>query len=115
MNKESSKLNEYLTYNWFDASHSDFEKTPLHLSSSLRSNDDQESFWSEYAGSTMQKHWICPYCNDDILVTVAERVAHENQCQLNCKYPMRETITRELSSSIRVEKTENEETFGAKY
>jgi hypothetical protein len=53
---------------------------------SLRSNDDQESFWSEYAGSTMQKHWICPYCNEDILVTVAERVAHENQCQLNCKY-----------------------------
>ncbi len=34
----------------------------------------------------MQKHWICPYCNEDILVTVAERVAHENQCQLNCKY-----------------------------
>lgn len=53
---------------------------------SLRSNDDQESFWSEYAGSTMQKHWICPYCNEDILVTVVERVAHENQCQLNCNY-----------------------------
>lgn len=52
---------------------------------SLRSNDDQESFWSEYAGSTMQKHWVCPYCNEDILVTVAERVAHENRCQLNCK------------------------------
>ena len=34
----------------------------------------------------MQKHWICPYCNEDILVTVAERVAHENQCQLNCNY-----------------------------
>ena len=34
----------------------------------------------------MQKHWVCPYCNEDILVTVAERVAHENQCQLNCKY-----------------------------
>ncbi len=33
----------------------------------------------------MQKHWICPYCNEDILVTVAERVAHENRCQLNCK------------------------------
>ena len=32
----------------------------------------------------MQKHWICPYCNEDILVTVAERVAHENQCQLSC-------------------------------
>lgn len=62
---ESTKINEYLTYNC------------------LRSNDDQESFWSEYAGSTMQKHWICPYCNEDILVTVAERIAHENQCQLN--------------------------------
>jgi hypothetical protein len=37
----------------------------------------------------MQKHWICPYCNEDILVTVAERVAHENQCQLNCKYSIK--------------------------
>ena len=37
----------------------------------------------------MQKHWVCPYCNEDILVTVAERVAHENQCQLNCKYKRR--------------------------
>ncbi|CAF1168729.1 unnamed protein product [Adineta steineri] len=63
--KESTKINEYLTYNC------------------LRSNDDQESFWSEYAGATMQKHWICPYCNEDILATVAERVAHENRCQLN--------------------------------
>ncbi|UJR09789.1 hypothetical protein I4U23_014016 [Adineta vaga] len=65
--QESNKINEYLTYNC------------------LRSHDDQESFWSEYAGATMQKHWTCPYCNEDILVTVAERVAHENQCQLNCK------------------------------
>ncbi|CAF3255377.1 unnamed protein product [Rotaria socialis] len=63
--KESTKINEYLTYNC------------------LRSNDDQESFWSEYAGSTMQIHWVCPYCNEDILVNPAERVAHENQCQLS--------------------------------
>ncbi|CAF0816955.1 unnamed protein product [Adineta ricciae] len=63
--QESTKINEYLTYNC------------------LRSHDDQESFWSEYAGATMQKHWTCPYCNEDILVTVAERIAHENQCQLN--------------------------------
>jgi len=63
---------------------------------SLRSNDDQESFWSEYAGSTMQKHWICPYCNEDILVTVAERVAHENQCQLNCKYFSRKLKNKDI-------------------
>lgn len=59
--------------------------TSFKFSFSLRSNDDQASFWSEYAGSTMQKHWTCSYCNEDILVTVAERIAHENQCQLSCK------------------------------
>ncbi|CAF4668821.1 unnamed protein product, partial [Rotaria socialis] len=75
--KESTKINEYLTYNC------------------LRSNDDQESFWSEYAGSTMQIHWVCPYCNEDILVNPAERVAHENQCQLSCEYfPSREKYFR---------------------
>ncbi len=85
MKKESQKINEYLTYNWFEDSFIYILFFFKKFYSSLRSNDDQESFWSEYAGSTMQKHWICPYCNEDILVTVAERVAHENRCQLNCK------------------------------
>ena len=66
----------------------------LYFYFSLRSNNDQESFWSEYAGSTMQKHWVCPYCNEDILVTVAERIAHENQCQLNCKYFSRKYLIK---------------------
>ncbi|CAF3971081.1 unnamed protein product, partial [Rotaria sordida] len=82
VNKESTKINEYLTYNC------------------LRSNDDQESFWSEYAGSTMQKHWICPYCNEDILVTVAERVAHENQCQLNSLCNNENPIFKSTQSNI---------------
>lgn len=82
-NGENVKINEYLTYNWFVDERIIIQDFSSIIS--LRSNDDQESFWSEYAGSTMQKHWICPYCNEDILVTVAERIAHENQCQLNCK------------------------------
>ncbi|CAF3706816.1 unnamed protein product, partial [Rotaria sp. Silwood1] len=82
VNNESTKINEYLTYNC------------------LRSNDDQESFWSEYAGSTMQKHWICPYCNEDILVTVAERVAHENQCQLNSLCNNENPIFKSTQSNI---------------
>ncbi|CAF3960512.1 unnamed protein product, partial [Rotaria magnacalcarata] len=80
--KESTKINEYLTYNC------------------LRSNDDQESFWSEYAGSTMQIHWVCPYCNEDILVNPAERVAHENQCQLSSLCNNENPIFKSAQSTI---------------
>lgn len=57
----------------------------------------------------MQKHWICPYCNEDILVTVAERVAHENQCQLNCKYRYERRSMKGFPSLTREREEEEEE------
>ena len=32
-------------------------------------------------GSYMQKHWMCKKCGESIIVTVAERLQHEQQCQ----------------------------------
>ncbi|CAF1590475.1 unnamed protein product, partial [Didymodactylos carnosus] len=58
--KGGTKINEYLTYNCLSS---------------------ENEHWSDYAGP-MQKHFVCQYCNEDLLLDLAERILHENECQI---------------------------------
>ena len=57
--KGGSQVNEYLTFNC------------------LRDSDDT---WGDYQ-LCMQKHWTCPRCDHSFVVTIAERLQHEEHCQ----------------------------------
>lgn len=43
-------------------------------------DDEVSSVWGEYT-QCMQRHWTCPECHDSMIVTVAERLSHQQQCQ----------------------------------
>ena len=58
--KGGSQVNDYLTYNC------------------LRISDNT---WSDYQ-MCMQKHWTCPRCDHGFVVTIADRLQHEQQCQI---------------------------------
>lgn len=45
----------------------------------LFSLQDMEDSYTSY----MQRHWTCPKCGDKFVVTVIERIQHEQDCSLN--------------------------------
>ena len=44
-------------------------------------DDGTASALGEYGGMNMQRHWICPRCRGEMLVTISERLEHEAECQ----------------------------------
>lgn len=42
--------------------------------------DEVASVWGEFT-QCMQRHWTCPECNRAMIVTVAERLRHQQDCQ----------------------------------
>lgn len=43
-------------------------------------DDDASSVWGEYT-MCLQRHWTCPRCEQTLIVTVGERLEHEQQCE----------------------------------
>jgi len=43
-------------------------------------DDDASSVWGEYT-TCLQRHWTCPRCQQTLIVTVGERLEHEQQCE----------------------------------
>jgi len=43
-------------------------------------DDETSSVWGEYT-TCLQRHWTCPRCQLTLVVTVGERLAHEQQCE----------------------------------
>ena len=44
-------------------------------------DDGTASALGEYGGLNMQRHWTCPRCRTEMLVTISERLEHEAECQ----------------------------------
>ena len=56
---------------------------------------------AEEYSTFMQKHWTCSRCAQTLIVTVAERLAHEQTCHLSGQQKEGKTKrSRELVSSI---------------
>ncbi len=49
------------------------------FASSLQ-DEESASVWGEYTGC-LQRHWTCPQCGLSLVVTTADRLQHETQCQ----------------------------------
>ena len=45
-------------------------------------DEEGEAVWGGYS-SCMQKHWTCPKCQQHLIVTVVERIKHEQDCDTN--------------------------------
>ena len=43
-------------------------------------DDETSSVWGEYT-TCLQRHWTCPRCEQTLIVTVGERLEHEQQCE----------------------------------
>jgi transposase-like protein len=43
-------------------------------------DDTSSSVWGEYT-VCMQRHWTCPRCERSLIVTIGERLEHEQQCE----------------------------------
>jgi len=43
-------------------------------------DDETSSIWGEYT-TCLQRHWTCPRCQQTLIVTVGERLEHEQQCE----------------------------------
>ena len=44
-------------------------------------DDETSSVWGEYT-TCLQRHWTCPRCEQTLIVTVGERLEHEQQCEV---------------------------------
>lgn len=44
------------------------------------------SVWEEYTAH-MQRHWKCPQCGENMVVSVTERLHHESTCQHHLSAP----------------------------
>ena len=78
--KGGSQVNDYLTYNC------------------LRDSIDT---WGDYQ-LCMQKHWTCPRCGCSLIVTIAERLQHEERCETamtGSSCDTRETVDQEVSGT----------------
>jgi len=43
-------------------------------------DDETSSVWGEYT-TCLQRHWTCPRCQQSLIVTIGERLEHEQQCE----------------------------------
>lgn len=43
-------------------------------------DDETSSVWGEYT-TCLQRHWTCPRCEQTLIVTIGERLEHEQQCE----------------------------------
>ena len=43
-------------------------------------DDETSSVWGEYT-TCLQRHWTCPRCEQTLIVTIGERLEHEQKCE----------------------------------
>ncbi|XP_077992529.1 putative ATP-dependent RNA helicase DHX34 [Glandiceps talaboti] len=60
--------------------------------------DNETADMDEY-GSVMRKHWICPICNSNMIVTVLEKIQHESQCTGEIEIKQSDTDQTQTSST----------------
>ncbi|XP_074651789.1 putative ATP-dependent RNA helicase DHX34 [Tubulanus polymorphus] len=77
--KGGKQINEYLIYNCL-------------------CDNSTADIWGEYT-SCLQKHWLCPYCNETMIVTVEERLAHQTECQALHPDALNEGTSREKQTA----------------
>jgi len=44
-------------------------------------DDEMSSVWGEYT-TCLQRHWTCPLCQQTLIVTIGQRLEHEQQCEV---------------------------------
>ncbi|XP_034326251.2 probable ATP-dependent RNA helicase DHX34 [Magallana gigas] len=74
--KGGIQINHYLTYNCL-------------------LDESEASIWGEYT-SSMQKHWVCPRCEANLIVSIQERLEHESECQNKNFEPTQQEEAQEM-------------------
>ncbi|XP_078313868.1 putative ATP-dependent RNA helicase DHX34 isoform X2 [Crassostrea virginica] len=74
--KGGIQINDYLTYNCL-------------------LDESEANVWGEY-NSCMKKHWVCPRCEVDLIVSVQERLEHESECQSQNFEPTQQEEAQEI-------------------
>lgn len=58
-------------------------------------DESEASIWGEYT-SSMQKHWVCPRCEANLIVSIQERLEHESECQSKNFEPTQQEEAQEM-------------------
>ena len=58
-------------------------------------DESEANVWGEY-NSCMKKHWVCPRCEVDLIVSVQERLEHESECQSQNFEPTQQEEAQEI-------------------
>lgn len=58
-------------------------------------DESEASIWGEYT-SSMQKHWVCPRCEANLIVSIKERLEHESECQNKNFEPTQQEEAQEM-------------------
>jgi transposase-like protein len=62
-------------------------------------DDDTSSVWGEYT-TCMQRHWTCPHCDCSLIVTIGERLEHEQQCEQKKLQESADAFMREADEQV---------------
>lgn len=65
-------------------------------------DDSEASIWGEYT-SSMQKHWVCPRCEANLIVSIQERLEHESECQSKNFEPTQQEEAQEMEEVKQVQ------------